>query len=81
MFGRKKWVNKILIEGEKEAQLVSRIENLKEVNPNFDSYPVDFKKAGRRTLWQAIKVSIEYSKHNMYNMFYKDDRINQGECR
>ena len=79
MFGRGKWVNKICIEGEKEAQIVSRIENLPEVNPNFDSYPVDYKKAGHRSFMQAVRVSMEYAKHNIYNMFYKDKRINQGE--
>ena len=71
MFGRGKWKNEILIEGEKEARLVARIENLPDVNPDYDIYPVDMKLPGRRTMMSAIKKSIEYSKHGIYNMFYK----------
>lgn len=71
MFGRKKWKNQVLIEGEKEAQLVARIEKLPDVNSEFNQYPVDMKLPGKRSLKEAIKKSIEYSKHNIYNMFYK----------
>lgn len=71
MFGRGKWKNEILIEGEKEARLVARIENLPDVNPDYDIYPVDMKLPGRRTMMEAIRKSIEYSKHGIYNMFYK----------
>lgn len=72
MFGiGKKWKNEILIEGEKGARLVSRIENLPDVNPEFDCYPVDMKLPGRRSFMEAVKKSIEYSKHGIYNMFYK----------
>lgn len=68
---RKKWRNEILVEGEKSAQLVARIENLPDVNPDYNIYPVDIKLPGKRSFWQAVKKSIEYSKHNIYNMFYK----------
>lgn len=71
MFGRKRWETKILVEGEKSAQLVSRIEHLPEANPDFDSYPVEVKLPKRQTLKEAIKKTIEYSKHNIYTMFYK----------
>lgn len=81
MFGKRKWVNKICIEDEKEAQIVSRIEKLPEVNPDFDRYPVDYKKPGHRSLRQAVKISVEYAKHNIYNMFYKDERRNQGQAK
>ena len=81
MFGRGKWVNKVLIEGEKDAQLVSRIEGIPEVNPDFDQYPVDYKKPGRRSFWKALKVSLRYAKSNIYCMFYKDKRKNQGQAQ
>ena len=71
MFRRKKWETKILVEGEKSAQLVSRIENLPEVNPDYDLYPVEVKLPRRQTLKEAIRKTIEYSKHNIYTMFYK----------
>ena len=71
MFGRKQWETKILVEGEKSAQLVSRIENLPDVNPDYDVYPVEVKLPKRQTLKEAIKKTIEYSKHNIYTMFYK----------
>lgn len=71
MFGRKIWETKILLEGEKSAQLVSRIEKLPEVDPEFNVYPVEVKLPKRQTLKEAIKKTIEYSKHNIYTMFYK----------
>ena len=79
MFGKGKWVNKLCIEGEKEAQLVARIEGLPEANPDFDSYPVDMTLPKRKTFIQACKKAIEYSKHNIYNMFYKDERRDQDK--
>lgn len=74
MFGRKRWETKILVEGEKSAQLVSRIENLPDVNPDYDVYPVEVKLPKRQTLKEAIRKTIEYSKHNIYTMFYKVNR-------
>ncbi len=74
MFGRKKWEQKILIEGEKSAQLVARIENLPGVNPEFDVYPVELTVPKRQTLIESIKKTIEYSKHNIYTMFYKSHK-------
>lgn len=74
MFGRKRWETKILVEGEKSAQLVSRIEHLPDVNPDYDYYPVEVKLPKRQTLKEAIKKTIEYSKHNIYTMFYKVSR-------
>ena len=71
MFGKKYWETKILVEGEKSAQLVSRIEQLPDVNPDFNVYPVEIKLPKRQTLKEAIRKAIEYSKHNIYTMFYK----------
>lgn len=71
MFGKGRWKNQILIEGEKEAQLVARIEGLPDVNPEYQCYPVDMKLPGKRSFWEAVKKSMQYSKHNVYNMFYK----------
>jgi hypothetical protein len=71
MFGRKKWQTKILIEGEKSAQLVSRIEKLPDVNPDYEYYPVELKLPEKTTFKEAIKKAVEYAKHNIYTMFYK----------
>lgn len=71
MLRRKKWVNGLLIEGEKEAMLVAREEDLPGVNPDFDSYPVDITLPKMRTLWQAIKKSIKYSSMGIYTTIYK----------
>ena len=71
MFGKKNWETKILVEGEKSAQLVSRIEQLPDVNPDFDVYPVEIKLPRRQSLKEAIRKTIEYGKHNIYTMFYK----------
>ena len=71
MFGRHKWKNSVLVEGEKEATLVAREENLPGVSPYFDAYPVDIALPKKRSLWQAIKKSMVYSKMGIYNMFYK----------
>ncbi len=67
----KRWRNDILIEGEKSAKIVSRIEKLPDVSPDFDDYPVDVKLPGRRTKRQAVKKAKMYSDLNIYNMFYK----------
>ena len=71
MFGRKNWETKILVEGEKSAQLVSRIEKLPDVNPDYDVYPVEIKLPKRQTFKEAVMKAVEYSKHNIYTMFYK----------
>lgn len=71
MFGRKKWETKILIEGEKSAQLVSRIEKLPDVNPDFEVYPVELKLPKKQSFREAINKAVEYAKHNIYTMFYK----------
>ena len=71
MFGRGKWKNSVLVEGEKEASLVAREENLPGVSPEFDAYPVDIALPKKRSFWQAVKKSLAYSKMGIYNMFYK----------
>lgn len=69
--GKGKWKNSVLVEGQKEASLVAREENLPDVSPDFDSYPVDITLPKKRSLKEAIKKSITYSKMGIYNMFYK----------
>lgn len=71
MFGRKKWKNSVLVEGEKEATLVAREENLPGVSPEFDAYPVDIALPKRRTFWGAVKKGVKYSQMGIYNMIYK----------
>jgi len=71
MFGRKTWETKILVEGEKSAQLISRMEGLPEADPGFMDYPVEVKLPKRQTLREAVRKTIEYSKLNIYTMFYK----------
>ena len=68
------WKNSVLVEGEKEATLVAREENLPGVDPEFDCYPVDITLPKRRTFWEAIKKSVNYSKMGLYNMVYKVDK-------
>lgn len=70
----KRWRNSVLVEGEKEATLVAREENLPGVDPEFDSYPVDIALPKRRTFWKAVKKSVRYSNMGLYNMIYKVDR-------
>lgn len=74
MFGRRNWRNDILIEGEKEAKLIARLEGYRDVNPDWYIYPLDLKLPERRTFWQAVKKAVEYSKHGIYNTFYKVTR-------
>ena len=71
MFGKGKWKNSVLVEGEKEASLVAREENLPGVSPEFDAYPVDIALPKKRSFWQAVKKSVAYSKMGIYNMIYK----------
>ena len=81
MFGKGNWVTKLLVEGEKDAQLVSRIERLPEADPRFENYPVEIKLKKKRSFWQAVKVAVDYAGHNIYSMVYKDKRENQGEAQ
>lgn len=81
MFGSKKWRNVVLIEGEKEAKLIARIEGYPDVNPDFDRYPVDLKLPGKVTLFSAVKKAIEFSKHGFYNLFYKITKKEEDEER
>lgn len=71
MFGLKRWRNDVLIEGEKEARLIARIEGYPDVNPDWTVYPLDLKLPKKRTFLQAVKTAVEYSKHGIYNTFYK----------
>lgn len=79
MFKRGKWRNVVLVEGEKEAKMVARIEGYPDVNPDFERYPVDLKLRERRGFWSAMKKAIEYSKHGIYNIFYKTTKREREE--
>lgn len=78
MFGiGKKWRTQLLIEGTKEADLIARTEGYPDVNPDWDQFPLDIKLPEKRTFWQAVKKTIEYSKHGIYSMFYKVTKENR----
>ena len=70
----KKWRNEILIEGQKEAREVARLEKLPDVDATFDDYPVDYKKPGLRSFKEALRIAMEYSERGIYNIFYKERR-------
>lgn len=73
MFG-KNWRNSVLIEGEKEAMLIARMEGFPAVNPEFDSYPVDVTLKKKQSFWGAVKRAVLFSERNIYNMIYKDGK-------
>ncbi len=72
IFKRKKnWSNTLLIEGEKEAQIVARLEGLPMPNHDFDMYPVDLQLPKRCTFLESLKKAVKYSELNIYNIFCK----------
>lgn len=71
MFGKKKWRNVVLIEGQNDAMLIARMENLPDVNEDFDGYPVDVTLNKKRTFWEAVKKAVAYSEKNIYNMLIR----------
>ena len=71
MIFRKKWRTTVLVEGEKDAMLVARMEGLPEPDPAFQGYPVDLTLPKKKTFIQAVKTAMAYSQRNIYNMFYK----------
>lgn len=73
MIFKKNWRNTVLIEGQKEATTIARMEHLPDVNPDFDNFPVDVTLGGKRTFWQAVKKAVTLSQKNIYNMFYRVD--------
>ena len=74
IFRRKNWTNVLLIEGEKEAQIVARKEGWPMPNHDFDGYPVDLQLPERKTFWKSVKKAVEYSELNIYNIFCKIKR-------
>lgn len=72
LFKRRNWKVDLLVEGEKSARLVSRLEHLPDVNPEYDVYPVDIKLPKKRTFKEAVNKVIEYSRAGIYSMIYKD---------
>ena len=73
MFGRhkKEWKVSLLIEGEKGARQVSRLEQLDGVNPMFDMYPIDVDLPQRHTLRRATQIALEYAKAGIYSVIYR----------
>ena len=69
---KKKWRNSVLVEGEKEAMLIARMEGLPDVDHNFDNYPVDVTLTRRCSFREALKKALLFSERNMYNMIYKE---------
>ena len=67
----KKWQNKVLVEGEKEAMVLAQMEGYPDVNPDFDRYPVDVTIDEKLTFWQAVKKAIHLSERCMYNLIIK----------
>lgn len=67
----KKWQNKVLIEGEKEAMVIAQMEGYPDVNPNFDCYPVDLTLTKKKSFWEAIKTAVKLSERCMYNLIVK----------
>lgn len=72
MLFKKKWRNTILIEGEKEAQIVARMEGLPMPDHEFDQYPVDLQLPKKLNFKEAVKRMVDYSKLNIYNIIYKE---------
>lgn len=65
------WTVVLLIEGEKEAQIVARKEGLPMPDHNFDQYPVDLELPGKWTKRRANKKLLEYSELNIYGICVK----------
>lgn len=74
MFGRKKWKLDLNVEGELQANAVSRKEGLPRANPEFDQYPVNLELPKKMTLKQAIQKAIEYGQAGIYSILYKSKR-------
>ena len=70
-----RWKNKILIEGEKEAMVISQKEGYPEVDHNFENYPVDVTLPEKLTFLEAVKRAVWYSERCIYNLIIKDDSI------
>ena len=77
-FFRKKgrWKNKVLIEGEKEAMVLSQLEGYPEVNHDFDAYPLDVTLPEKLTFWDAVKRAIWFSERCIYNLIVRDNTVN-----
>ena len=67
LFG-KKYQNSVLLENSKEAMIVAREENLPDVDPEMDIYPVDMLLPKKRSLKGALKRCMELSKMGLYSM-------------
>ena len=75
MIGRKKWRNRILVEGVKEAQVIALMEGFPDPNPDFTRYPLDVTLPEKLTFWKAIKKAVWLSERCIYNILVKDKNI------
>ena len=71
MFRKKQYVNRVLIEGPTQAMCVAAMENLPDVNPKFEDYPVDMTLRKRRTFKEAVKKMMEFSDKHIYSVIIK----------
>ena len=75
MFGwRKEWKVDLNIEGELQANTVSRKEGLEKANPDFDQYPVNVELPKKMTFREAVQKVIEYGQAGIYCILYKGKR-------
>lgn len=72
LFRKKSWWTVVLlIEGEKEAQIVARNEGLPMPDHNFDRYPVDLELPEKMSKRKANKKLLRYSESNIYGVLTK----------
>ena len=74
MFGRKKWKVDLNVEGELQANTVSRKEGLPKVNPDFDQYPINIELPKKMTFKEAINKAIDYGQAGIYSILYKNKK-------
>lgn len=71
---KKRWVNSVLLENEKEAVLIARGEGLPDVNPDMgDIYPVDVVLPKKRSFREALRKVSEFSRMGLYSMIIKKE--------
>lgn len=71
---RRNWRNKVLIEGPKEAMVISQMEGFPEPDSGFDDYPVDLTLPKKLTFWEAVKKSVKLGERCLYNIVYKEEK-------
>ncbi len=71
---RKRWTNVVLLDNFKDATLIGEAEHIGSVNYYMpeDIFPLNMEMPERRSLFGAIKKSIEYSRMGLYNIIKKN---------